>query len=356
MWAPNHKVNDMASVANTPTIPPLEYRITVGLSAMEGRGFYYPVDTLPTSHGRLYVVNRSVDGVDRGVRVTMCDVDSNFYGTFASAGSGDGQFVYASGITEDSQGRIYIADEYDNRVTVFDLEGKFLTKWGKTGSREGELDGPSGIAVGANDTVYVSDSHNHRVQRFTSSGVSLGVIGEPGDGDGQLDLPWGIAIAPSGQSGGDLYVADWGNDRVQRFTPNGEYVATYGSSGRGDGELRRPSGVAVDDAGRVYVADWGNERVQVFDADGALVQKLRGEATESEWAKIFLNINKEEAAARVKADLDPDVSQFDTSDPHEESSHVEKLFWSPVSVKLDSGGNLYVTESNRHRIQIYRPA
>ena len=343
----------MATAADTPTIPPLEYRITVGLSAMEGRGFYYPVDTLPTSHGRMYVVNRSVDGVDRGVRVTMCDLDSNFYGTFASAGKGDGQFVYASGIAEDGQGRIYITDEYENRVTVFDLDGKFLTNWGKTGGAEGELDGPSGIAVGADDTVYVADTHNHRVQRFTPSGISLGVIGEPGDGEGQLDLPWGIAIAPNG---GDIYVADWGNDRVQRFTPGGDCVATYGSPGKGDGELRRPSGVAVDEAGRVYVADWGNERVQVFDDAGNLVQKLRGQATESEWAKIFLSINKEEAAARVKADLEPDASAFDASDPHEESSHVEKLFWSPVSVKLDADGNLYVTESNRHRIQIYRRA
>ena len=38
----------------------------------------------------------------------------------------------------------------------------------------------------------------------------------------------------------------------------------------------------------------------------------------------------------------------------EESSHIEKLFWAPVSIKLDDSGRLYVTESNRHRIQIYR--
>ena len=330
----------------------IDYSLTVGLSSMEGRGFYYPVDTLPTSHGRLYVVNRSVDGVDRGVRVTMCDIDSTYYGTFASAGNGDGQFVYASGIAEDSQGRIYIADEYANRVTVFDLEGNFQANWGKTGSGEGELDGPSGVAIGSNDTVYVSDSHNHRIQQFTPSGVSLRSFGSGGGGDGQFDLPWGLTVAPNG----DVYVADWGNDRIQRFTATGEHVATYGSSGRADGELRRPSGVAVDERGIMYVADWGNERLQVFDADGGFLQKLRGQATESRWAKIFLNINKEEAVARGRADLEPQVDLFDPDDPHEESSHIEKLFWSPVSVKLDGEGRLYVTESNRHRIQIYRRA
>ena len=330
----------------------LEYSLTVGLSAMEGRGFYYPVDTLPTSHGRLYVVNRSVDGVDRGVRVTMCDINSEYYGTFATAGDGDGQFIYAGGIAEDSQGRIYIADEYANRVSVFDLDGNFLTNWGATGSREGELDGPSSLAIGANDTVYVSDSHNHRVQRFTASGVSIDSFGSHGTGDGEFDLPWGLTVAASG----DVYVADWGNDRVQRFTASGEHVATYGHAGRGDGELRRPSSVAVDRDGRVYVADWGNERVQVFGPDGEFLQKLRGQATESAWAKIFLNINKEEAAARVRADLEPEIDLFDPDDPHEESSHIEKFFWSPVSVKLDDEGRLYVTESNRHRIQIYQRA
>ena len=339
-------------VASTPKLESavLEYSLTVGLSAMEGRGFYYPVDTLPTSQGRLYVVNRSVDGVDRGVRVTMCDIDSVYYGTFASAGDGAGQFIYASGIAEDGQGRVYITDEYANRVSVFDLEGRFQTTWGTTGRAVGELDGPSGIAIGPNDTVFVSDSHNHRVQQFTSSGIALNSFGQQGDGDGQFDLPWGLTVAANG----DIYVADWGNDRVQQFGPSGEHVATYGTSGRANGELRRPSGVAVDADGLVYVSDWGNERVQVFNADGEFLQTLRGQATESEWAKIFLTVNKEEAAARRRANLEPDIDLFDPDDPHEESSHIEKLFWSPVSVKLDKEGRLYVTESNRHRIQIYR--
>ena len=106
----------------------------------------------------------------------------------------------------------------------------------------------------------------------------------------------------------------------------------------------------------MYISDWGNERVQVFDADGRFIQQIRGQATESEWAVNFLNINREEGAARARADLEPDIPTLDRDDPHEVSSHIEKFFWSPVSVKLDPEGRLYVTESNRHRIQIYRQA
>ena len=68
-----------------------------------------------------------------------------------------------------------------------------------------------------------------------------------------------------------------------------------------------------------------------------------------------MRTNVEEAEARARANLEPKIDFFD-DDPHEESSHIEKYFWAPVSVKLDGAGRLYVTESNRHRIQIYARA
>jgi sugar lactone lactonase YvrE len=150
----------------------------------------------------------------------------------------------------------------------------------------------------------------------------------------------------------NVYVADWGNDRIQKFSPEGKHLAQLGASGDGDGQFIRPSSVAVDRDGFIYVADWGNERVQVLDAHGEFVAKLRGEATLSTWAENFLKINTEEAEARATANLDMQID-YPVKTPHEESSHIEKLFWSPVSVKLDKDGLLYVTETSRHRIQVY---
>ena len=92
----------------------LEYDLTVGLSAMEGRGFYYPTDTAVAPNGRLYVPNRSVDGAARGVRVTVCDIDSEYYGTFGYFGHDPGEFVWASCIAADREGRLFISDEYTN--------------------------------------------------------------------------------------------------------------------------------------------------------------------------------------------------------------------------------------------------
>ena len=328
----------------------LEYWQTIGIVAMEGRGFEYPTDTVPARNGRLYTLNRSRDFGERGVRVTVLDLDSEYYGTFGHLGEGEGQLVSPTCAAESGQGHIYVADDYTHRVSVFDYEGGFVARWGRHGSGEGELNGPSGIAFDADDNIYVADTHNNRVQKFTSSGDFLRAFGSEGSSEGQFSLPWGLTVAPDG----DLYVADWGNDRIQRFSTEGEFVAAYGASGRRDGELRRPSGVAVDERGLMYVSDWGNERVQVLDGDGAPIQVLRGEATLSKWAASFMETNREEAEARASANLQPDLPEIYGDDPHTQSAHVESLFWAPMSVKLDDAGHVYVTEANRHRIQIYR--
>ena len=129
------------------------------------------------------------------------------------------------------------------------------------------------------------------------------------------------------------------------------WPAEYGGPGRGDGQFHRPASVVVDGEGYIYVADWGNERVQVLDPDGGFVMKLRGQATLSRWAQEFLDTNVEEAEARGRSNLEPDLDFG--GDSHEESAHIEKYFWAPSSVKLDGDGRLYVTESNRHRIQVF---
>ena len=328
----------------------LEYSHTIGIVAMEGRGFEYPTDTVPARDGRMYVPNRSRDFGERGGRVTVLDLDSEYYGTFGHLGEAEGQLISPTCAAESGQGQIYVADDYTHSITAFDYDGSFVVRWGGHGAGQGELNGPSGVAFDHEDNLYVADTHNSRVQKFTSSGTFLQTIGSPGSSEGQLRLPWGLTVAQDG----DLYVADWGNDRIQRFSPEGKFVASFGTSGREAGQFRRPSGVAVDERGHMYVSDWGNERLQVLDNEGNPVQVLRGEATLSKWASSFMDTNREEAAARATADLKPDLPDVYGDDPHTQSAHVESLFWAPVSVKLDDAGRVYVTEANRHRIQIYQ--
>ena len=325
----------------------LVYDRALGMTVMEGKGFYYPVDTVAGSGDRLYVISRSKEETARGIRVTMCDLDSGYYGNFGGYGFDGGQFVWPACGAVDSQGRFFISDERLHRITAYDPDGSYLFHWGTAGSGEGQLDTPSGLAFDSADNICVADAYNNRVQKFTANGEFIQVIG--GEGQEELSLPWGLAV----DSEDNLYVADFGNDCIKKFSARGEFLARFGEPGRGDGQFTRPASVAVDKDGYIYIADWGNERVQVLDAAGNFVIKLRGEGTISEWAANFLNINQEEAAARSTANLEMDID-FVIDDPHEESSHIEKYFWCPSSVRLDSRGYLYVTETNRHRIQVYR--
>ena len=332
----------------------LEYVKTIGIvnNGFNGRGFANPYDMAIASDGRLFVLNRCDPARASAIRVGICNLDEEYLGEFGyGSGSGDGQFIWPVAMTFDSQERLFITDEHNHRVTVFDVTGKFLAKWGEAGSEEGRLNGPSGIAIDSEGNVYVADQYNQRVQKFTSEGDYVLAWGEEGDGPGQFNLPWGLAV----DSQGDVYVADWRNDRIQKFSAEGEFLASYGESGTGDGQFHRPSSVAVDPEGYIYVADWGNERVQVLDASGAFQLELKGEATLSAWAREYLAVNPEEERERARSNLLPKLpSHLNT--PYLISSQTEPYFWGPVSVKLDGQDRLYVTETNRHRFQVYQKA
>lgn len=101
----------------------------------------------------------------------------------------------------------------------------------------------------------------------------LGQIGtgEKGKQNSQFDTPWDAEIDAYSQ----LYVADSGNNRLQKFNPEDQYLATLGNSGSRPGEFKRPTNMAVDSQGRLYVVDSGNCRVQVLDLNGNYIKEYR---------------------------------------------------------------------------------
>ena len=329
----------------------MAYLKTIGIvnNGDNGRGFANPYDVAVSRDGRIFVLNRCDPARATAIRVGICTLDEEYLGEFGKGfGTGDGQFGLPVAMAFDNRERLYVTDEYLHRISIFDSSGAFVAKWGVMGDGDGELNGPAGIGIDADDNVYVADQNNHRIQKFTANGEYVTQWGERGSGNGQFNMPWGLCVAD-----GHVYVADWRNDRIQKFTDDGTFVTSLGRPGGGDGQFSRPSGVAVDADGNIYVADWGNERVQVLGADGSFQQLLRGQATLSKWAQEFFEVNPDEKETREISDLTPTLPPHLES-PYLISSQTEPYFWGPVSVTVDAGNRLYVTESNRHRLQVYQ--
>ena len=333
------------------TTAPYRYSNTIGVDANNGRGFKGPVDMVFGLNGIIYVLNRGgaeSETVAEWKRITMCTLDEDYLGEFSHGGTADGQMMWPTGIAVDQEGNLYVSDEALHRISIFSKDGEFLSKWGVQGAGDGEFDRPAGIVFDSNGNLLVVDGMNCRIQKYSKDGKYLSGWGHPGSGYGEFNVPWGIALDHSE----NVYVADWRNDRIQKFDSNGNFLLTLGSSGGGDGEFNRPAGVAVDNEGNIYVADWGNERVQVFDSNGRFIAKFMGESGLSKWAKDYFISNQDELEERLKSDMEPEV---DSSDDYlrDQSASVEKLFWGPTNVKIDSQGKIYVLDSCRQRIQIY---
>jgi len=116
----------------------------------------------------------------------------------------------------------------------------YLTQWGTFGTGNGQFAQPAGVALDGSGNVYVADTGNNRIQKFTASGIYLSQWGTAGSGNGQFSGPFGITVA-----GGSVYVVDSGNRRVQVFTTAGAYVTQWGSLGSGNGQFQQPLCVAA---------------------------------------------------------------------------------------------------------------
>src|SRR5438445_6031610 len=108
----------------------------------------------------------------------------------------------------------------------------FVTKWGSQGGGDGQFANPTGVAVDGSGHVFVADSGNDRIQKFTNTGTFLTKWGSQGSGDGQFSNPTGVAVDGSG----NVFVADAANYDVNNLTNTGTFAADWGAQ-NGAGRL-----------------------------------------------------------------------------------------------------------------------
>jgi DNA-binding beta-propeller fold protein YncE len=177
-------------------------------------------------------------------------------------GVGDGDFQRPAGVAVGPDGTLYVTDHFNDRIERFNGEGHF----------QAQLGAASPVAVtSATGTPTATVAATVSPMATAAPTAAAAPVGSPAPSisaspgsttavDPQLRRPEGIAV----DHDGNIWVADYGHDRVVKFAPDGHALLSLG-------ELVGPKGVAIDpNSGHVYVADTGNARIQRLTADGAL--------------------------------------------------------------------------------------
>ena len=153
----------------------------------------------------------------------------------------------------------------------------FELKWGSSGlAQPGMFLNPQQLAVDSENNIYVTDHGNARIQIFDDQGNYISSWGSYGDGPGEFSQPSGIAVGH-----GYIFVIDNKLNTVQKFDSLGNFIMQWGSFGNGNGEFRSPNGITVSENKFVYVVDTGNNRIQKFTFDGEYISSFAISSSES---------------------------------------------------------------------------
>jgi|GEM_PF-1017569 len=420
-----------------------EFQESWGEAGNGDEEFCFPRRIAVDEFGNVYVSDSC------NYRIQKFDSDGKFLGKWGTKGEGEGEFLSPRGIAFDSQGYIYVADAENNCIQKFDPKDGFsflkrygneegedeifhapngividkddfiyianegddsirkfelkedtlqpVGRWGGEGAsarkkledrinkviedsleaiktyrinlralndlvhylpggvEDGEFKTPRDIAVDRNGHVYVADTGNQRIQKLDSEGEFLAKWTGIDDRNGAFQSPLGIAVFEDEL----IYVADSGNHRIQKFgRKNGEFLESWGGEGDKNGEFVFPTDVATDSEGNVYVADALNFRIQKFDADGSFEAAWGSSAIENGQ----LDFGKDKFVLPVGVTVQGDylyVADLGGNRIHKFDLEGERIkIWSaqaPARIAIDSIENVYTVNQDCNCVQKFGP-
>ncbi|HEY3273776.1 MAG TPA: Ig-like domain-containing protein [Methanocella sp.] len=253
------------------------------------------------------------------------------------------------GIANDSSGNVYVVEETAHHVIKYNgTTGASSILLGQVGAGDGndEMNYPEGIAVDGNGNIYVSDTGNNRIKKFDPSGNWLATWGV-----GVLNSPKGLAFDASGI----LYVADAGNNRIQKFNAAGTPAGTIGIYGSGNGQLDRPCAITVDADGNAYVADAGNNRIEEFDSTGSYVSVWASGSQQGQFndprGMAFDPYGNWYVADMINDRIQLHNQILSAWSTFGCAGSSAGQFSTPAGLAIDPSGNLYVADKGNSRIQ-----
>jgi YD repeat-containing protein len=191
---------------------------------------------------------------------------------------------------------------------IYNEKYEHVGQFGELGTAAGKFNGAEGVAIDQSGNVWVTDWGNNRVEEFSAEGKFELAFGECGGGSEKLSHPQGIAIY-----NGTVYVENFAQNRIDEYTETGGCAGEFGEAGSGNGQLSNATWMTFSSTGTLYVADAGNNRIEEFSSAGAYLTAFG-------------------------------VKGAGTSE-----------FSEPEGVALASSGELYVTDSSNERIEEWTP-
>ena len=347
-----------------------------------GARFSFPRGVAVNSAGNVYVVDT---GNNRIRMITPAGVVTTLAGNAdATSTNGTGTnatFNGPNGITIDSQGNLFVADENNHRIRIITPATVVTTLAGSTAGYNdgGWFNQPVGVATDWIGTLYVADTNNHRIRRITPAGVVTTLAGSGTAGatnstgvNATFNFPRGVAL----DSTLNVYVADGANRQIRRITPAGVVTTFAGSatSGFADGTgtsatFNTPVGITVDSLDRIYVLDIGNHNIRRITAAG-VVTSLAGSRTATFADGVGINASFNTPSGIV-ADIYGNVYVADTNNHcirrvtsdggvttlagstagYADGTGTNARFNFPYHLSIDALGTLYVADQTNHRIR-----
>jgi hypothetical protein len=259
-------------------------------------------------------------------------------------------WAYVPAVAVDSEDRVYVNQRGGPSVIVYSREGELLSTWG--GQFEKGAHGLHLRQENDGEYLYFSDVARHCIVKTALSGREIWTLGHPGSTGAwgePFNRPTSITFAPEG----DMYVSDgYGNARVHHYDPQLRLVRSWGEKGTGPGQFSLVHHVWFDTRGgngRLWVADRENNRIQIFTPDGQYIGEKTGLNRPN-------NVWVDADGIMYITELGAGLTLLDRNDQLIQKipggQRVPGEILKPHGIWGDSQGSLYVAEvEDGHRIQ-----
>jgi hypothetical protein len=306
-----------------------------------------PRDMVIDANGNLFIADNAASRIRKvdtnGIITTVAGNGNQNY--LGDGGAATNACLAPNDLTVDSTGNLIIADIDFSRIRKIDTNGIITTVAGNgtansfgnysgdgSAATNASLNGPTGVVLDSSGNLYIADSNNHRVRKVNTNGIITTVAGNgsfsySGDGGAATNASFGIPSGVAMDTYGNLFIADVAYNIIRKVGTNGVVTTVAGNGSgaySGDGgpatnaSLSGIYSVAVDGYGNIFIPDYGNNRIRKVDKLG-IITTLAGDGEQGPFGDGGIAT----------------LAQFNQ----------------PVSVRLDSYGNLLIADRFNHRIR-----